>query len=283
MEILTGIKETKQLIKLKKELGMKVGFVPTMGYLHEGHLSLIEQAKKENDFVVVSIFVNPTQFGQGEDFDRYPRDLERDVQLAEKAGANMIFAPEVREMYPTGYQTYVEVENATKYLCGKSRPGHFRGVTTVVNKLFNIINPDKAYFGQKDAQQTIVIKKMVNDLNMDTEAIVCPIIRESDGLAMSSRNFYLNQEERNQALVLNRSLQIAKDSINKGEKSARVIKEQIIHLINEQPLANIDYVEIVSGETLEEVDEIKGNIFIALAVKFGQTRLIDNIMMEVTQ
>jgi pantoate--beta-alanine ligase len=252
-----------------------------MGFLHEGHLSLIRAAKKENDLVVVSIFVNPTQFGVGEDFEAYPRDLDNDAKLSEAAGADVIFNPSISEMYPEKYQTYVEVLEITNKLCGLSRPTHFKGVTTVVNKLFNIVEPDRAYFGQKDAQQVAVIQKMVRDLNMNVDIIPCPIVREVDGLAMSSRNTYLNLEQRNAALVLSKSLFTAKDMINKGNRDAVEIKEAIIKMINSEPLAAIDYVEIVDALTLNDITTIKDSILIALAIKIGRTRLIDNILVEV--
>lgn len=281
MLVFTSINEIKDYLKKEKALGKTVGFVPTMGYLHNGHQSLINSAKKENDIVVVSIFVNPTQFGINEDFDKYPRDLANDQLLAAEAGADLIFAPSNDEMYPKGYQTFVEVNELTKTLCGKSRPTHFRGVTTVVSKLFNIINPSKAYFGQKDAQQVIVIKRMVKDLNMDIEIVICPIIREADGLAMSSRNVYLSKEAREQAIVLSYSLNYAREMIIKGERDAEKIKNKIISLINQKPFADIDYVSIVDTETLFELKQIDGTILIALAVKFDETRLIDNIIVEV--
>lgn len=277
----TNIDEIKNYLKEKKKRGNVIGFVPTMGYLHKGHQSLIERARQESDIVVVSIFVNPTQFGVGEDFDKYPRDLVNDQLFAAEAGADLIFAPSIAEMYPNGYQTYVEVNHLTKTLCGKSRPTHFRGVTTVVAKLFNIISPDKAYFGQKDAQQVIVIKRMVKDLNMESDIVICPIIREIDGLALSSRNVYLTKEAREQATVLSYSLNYAREMINKGERDAEVIKNNIKQIIKQKPLANIDYVSIVDTETLFELEQIKGTILIALAVKFEETRLIDNIIVEV--
>ena len=281
MIIIKTIKELKNIIRTNKKQGHSIGFVPTMGFLHEGHLSLIRAAKKENDLVVVSIFVNPTQFGVGEDFEAYPRDLDNDAKLSEAAGADVIFNPSISEMYPEKYQTYVEVLEITNKLCGLSRPTHFKGVTTVVNKLFNIVEPDRAYFGQKDAQQVAVIQKMVRDLNMNVDIIPCPIVREADGLAMSSRNTYLNPEQRNAALVLSKSLFTAKDMINKGSRDAVEIKEAIINMINSEPLAAIDYVEIVDALTLNDITTIKDSILIALAVKIGRTRLIDNILVEV--
>lgn len=281
MIIINTIKELKDIIKNYKKQNKTIGFVPTMGYLHEGHLSLIRAAKKENDFVVVSIFVNPTQFGIGEDFEAYPRDLDRDAKLSEAAGADVIFHPSISEMYPEKYQTFVEVVEITNKLCGISRPTHFKGVTTVVNKLFNIVEPDKAYFGQKDAQQVVVIQKMVKDLNMNVEIISCPIVREEDGLAMSSRNTYLNSEERKAALILSKSLFAARDMINKGCTDAMEIKEAIIKMISSEPLAVIDYVEIVDALNLNDIATLKSRVLIALAVKIGKTRLIDNIQVEV--
>lgn len=262
-----------------------LGLVPTMGYLHEGHISLIERAKKENNLVVVSIFVNPTQFGPNEDFEKYPRDLERDMKLAAEAGADFVFNPEVAEMYPSGASTAVEVGGyITKKLCGASRPTHFKGVTTVVNMLFNITGPDRAYFGQKDAQQAVVIKKMVRDLHMPVEIIVCPIVRESDGLARSSRNVYLNKEERAEAPSLNRALEKAEEFLRSGSKgsfSTEKLIKTIEDEIEKQPLAKIDYVSILDGETLEDIECIVPGraALAAVAVRFGNTRLIDNRLL----
>jgi pantoate--beta-alanine ligase len=281
MIVIETIKELKDIIKSNRKQEKNIGFVPTMGFLHEGHLSLIRAAKKENELVIVSIFVNPTQFGVGEDFEAYPRDLERDAKLSESAGADVIFCPSVSEMYPDKYQTYVEVEGITNILCGLSRPTHFKGVTTVVNKLFNIVEPDKAYFGQKDAQQVAVIQKMVRDLNINVEVIPCPIVREADGLAMSSRNTYLTPEQRKAALVLSKSLFAAQDMIKKGCTDASAVKELIVSMISSEALTVIDYVEIVDALSLDSITTIKNSILIALAVKVGRTRLIDNIRMEV--
>lgn len=281
MIIIETIKALKNLVQDYKKQGKTIGFVPTMGFLHQGHLSLIETAKKENDLVIVSIFVNPTQFGVGEDFEAYPRDLDRDVKLSESAGADVIFCPSISEMYPEKYQTYVEVMEITNKLCGISRPTHFKGVTTVVNKLFNIVEPHKAYFGQKDAQQVAVIKKMVNDLNMNVEIIPCPIVREADGLAMSSRNTYLNPEQRAAALILSKALFTARDMINKGCIDAVEIKETMTSMISSEPLTAIDYIEILDALSLNEIKILKGSVLIALAVKIGRTRLIDNILLEV--
>ncbi|MDF2545277.1 MAG: pantoate--beta-alanine ligase [Anaerosolibacter sp.] len=281
MKIVETVKQIREEVARARQEGKKVGFVPTMGYLHEGHASLIQRAKAENEFVVVSIFVNPTQFGVGEDFETYPRDLERDSEIAEQAGANIIFHPTVGEMYPLGYRTYVDVEGITSKLCGASRPGHFRGVTTIVSKLFHMVKADRAYFGQKDAQQVAVIQQMVRDLNMDIEIVPCPIVREADGLAMSSRNTYLNPSERQAALILSKSLFEAQGRIDHGEHDAGKLGLWIKENIQTEPLAKIDYVEIVDAVTLEEIEEIKGDVLIALAVRIGKTRLIDNIRLEV--
>ena len=256
--------------------GKEVGFVPTMGYLHEGHLSLIRRARSENDVVVVSIFVNPTQFGPNEDFDRYPRDLRRDEELCKREGVDFIFYPSVEEMYPEGFSTFVEVEKLTENLCGKSRPGHFRGVATVVIKLLNIVHPTRAYFGEKDFQQLQVIKRLVRDLNIPVEIVGCPIVREEDGLAMSSRNVYLNKEERKSALSLYQGLRLAKELFERGERNPSVIRKTVEEFILSHPKTKIDYVEIVSPEDLKPVKEVKEGDVIALAVFVGKTRLIDN-------
>lgn len=269
-------------VKKHRKQGKQIGLVPTMGYLHEGHLSLVREALKTCDVVIVSIFVNPLQFGAGEDYEDYPRDLTRDCQLAEKEGVAAIFNPKVTEMYPAGgFFTYVEVEGLTEGLCGKSRPGHFRGVTTVVNKLFNIVQPDRAYFGQKDAQQAVVIQRMVQDLNLPVQIVVVPIVREPDGLAMSSRNVYLSPPERKAALVLNRSIKKAVQMIASGERNAQVLLKAMEIEIESEPLAKIDYIEIVGAKDLKPVEVLQGQVLIALAVYIGKTRLIDNCMMEV--
>lgn len=282
MEIIRDIKTLREVVKAKKRQGFSIGFVPTMGYLHAGHMSLVKAAKADTDFVVTSIFVNPTQFGEGEDLDAYPRDLEGDQAQLEKEKVDILFYPSVEEMYPEGYSTYVEVEgDMTGVLCGSSRPGHFKGVATVVTKLFNMVSPDKAFFGQKDAQQVSVIERMVKDLNMDVEIIPCPIHREADGLAMSSRNTYLSEKERKDALVLSSSLFMAKDLIEKGERSAETIIERIIDKIKSVDYAIIDYVEIVDALTLNKIEELQGEILIAIAVKIGKPRLIDNLRLEV--
>ena len=256
-----------------------VGFVPTMGYLHEGHLFLARRAKAENDFSVVSIFVNPTQFGPKEDFARYPRDPDRDLALLEKERTDLVLMPPVEEMYPPGISTWVDVENVTKTLEGAARPGHFRGVATVVAKLFNIVEPAKAYFGEKDAQQVVVIKKMVTDLNMNLEVVVVPTQREPDGLAMSSRNVYLNPQERQAAVVLWKSMRLAQGSWQKGERDAEKLRHEMVGLIKKEPLARIDYVSIADPGTLEELTQIKGPALISMAVYVGKTRLIDNMTL----
>ncbi|WP_077369120.1 pantoate--beta-alanine ligase [Anaerosalibacter sp. Marseille-P3206] len=276
MRVINSIEEIK---KIKRD-NISIGFVPTMGYLHEGHISLIKKAKEENDIVITSIFVNPTQFGPNEDFEKYPRDESRDLQKCEENGCDIVFLPQVDEMYPDSFLTFVQVEELGKGLCGKSRPTHFRGVTTVLTKLFNIVKPDRAYFGQKDAQQLVIVKKMVEDLNMDVEIIGCPIVREADGLAISSRNTYLSPEERNDALFLNKSLKLAKNIIENGEKNISIIKNEMEKAILSGNNNAIDYIEFVDTKTLNPVSEIKDNVLIAIAVKVGKTRLIDNIVVE---
>lgn len=280
MRVVKTVSEIREQVKSWKSEGLKVALVPTMGYLHEGHMSLIKRASKENDKVVVSIFVNPTQFGPNEDLEDYPRDLEKDKLTCEESGASIIFNPEPYEMYVDGFCTYVETENLTKELCGKSRPIHFRGVCTVVSKLFNIVSPHRAYFGQKDAQQLAVIKRMVKDLNFDVEIIGCPIIRESDGLAKSSRNVYLSLEERKAATILNKALSNSKELLLNGETDSNILKEFIVNEINKENLADIDYVEIVDNKTIEKIDSIEDEVLVAVAVKFGNTRLIDNFIFK---
>lgn len=270
----------KQVAEWKKE-GLTVGLVPTMGFLHEGHASLVEKAASMCDKVVASDFVNPTQFGPGEDLETYPRDFEHDCRLLEAHGCDMVFYPAVSEMYAPDAATFVEVvDDMPKQLCGKTRPIHFRGVCTVVSKLFNIVTPDKAFFGQKDAQQLAIIKKMVRDMSYGIEIIGCPIIREEDGLAKSSRNTYLNAEERQAALVLSRSIAHAQQMIAEGEKDAVKIVEAMKAMITAEPLAVIDYVEAVSNDTLMAVDRIEGSVLVAMAVYIGKTRLIDNFIVE---
>ena len=276
MKVVETIPEMK---KVRRALKEPVGFVPTMGYLHEGHISHVREAKKENGSVVVSIYVNPTQFGPKDDLSKYPRDLERDLTMLENAGTDVVFFPSDKEMYPVGYDTWVEVDKLTKRLEGASRPTHFRGVTTIVTKLFNIVEADNAYFGQKDAQQALVIQKMVKDLNMNVRVVIGTTIREPDGLAMSSRNVYLTPEQRKQATVLNHSLQLAKDVHTRGERNADNIKKHMIALIQKEPLAVIDYISIANPETLEELETIQGKALVSMVVKFGNTRLLDNIML----
>lgn len=276
MRISGKIDEVRTQVKEWKKQGLSVALVPTMGYLHEGHKSLMERARKENDKVVVSIFVNPMQFGPGEDLDSYPRDLDRDSKICEQAGVDLIFHPEVEEMYGPDFSGYVDMHTLPEKLCGASRPVHFRGVQTVVTKLFHIIPADKAYFGQKDAQQLAIIRRMVMDLNFDIEIIGCPIIREEDGLAKSSRNTYLSEEERKQAVILNQSLNAAMEAIHGGETDAKTVKEIIVQTLNSCPLAKIDYVEVVSFDTIQPIEKVEGAVLIAIAVYIGTTRLIDN-------
>lgn len=282
MQILKTKAEVRQMIARARKEGKTIGFVPTMGYLHNGHLSLMAIAKKENDLVVASIFVNPTQFGPNEDFAKYPRDLQRDANLVKNIGVDIIFAPEVEEMYgPSGALTYVDINQLSDNLCGAKRPGHFRGVCTVVTKLFNIIQPDRAYFGQKDAQQALIIKRMTQDLDIPVEVKTLPTVRESDNLAMSSRNVYLNPEERKAALVLSGSLAMAEEMIRGGERNAQTVVDAITQKIGAEPLARIDYISAVSAETVQPIAILEGQVLIALAVFFGKTRLIDNLMLHV--
>jgi len=282
MKIVSTVKEVREQVKIWKKEGKSVGFVPTMGYLHEGHESLIKRAVAENDEVVVSIFVNPMQFGPTEDLASYPRDLKADSKLCENAGAKLIFHPEPEEMYDSGFCSYVDMNGLTDALCGLSRPIHFRGVCTVVNKLFNIVAPDKAYFGEKDAQQLAVVKRMVKDLNMDIEIVGCPIIREEDGLAKSSRNTYLSSESRKSAVILSKAIFMGKKMIEDGERNANNVIDAMKDMINSVPLTNIDYVEIVDVNTMKSIDVIAGEILCAIAVNVGnEARLIDNFMMTV--
>jgi pantoate--beta-alanine ligase len=276
MEVVKTIAGIKQL---RKQIAGPVGFVPTMGYLHEGHLSLVEKAKKENDSVFVSIYVNPTQFGPKEDFRKYPRDTRRDLGMLEPL-ADVVFMPDDKEMYPEGYDSWVEVKGITEVLEGAVRPGHFKGVTTVVNKLFNIVEPTRAYFGQKDAQQVAVLKKMVNDLNMNVEMVACPTVREPDGLALSSRNTYLTTEQRNAAAVLYKSLQLARELVTNGETDVAEIRVQMTDLIKKEPLADIEFISVADNATLKELHRLKLPALVSMAVKFGRTRLIDNIVLE---
>lgn len=278
MEIITTVEGVRKQVKEWRKEGLTVGLVPTMGYLHEGHKSLIDKAVAENDRVVVSVFVNPIQFGPSEDLASYPRDLERDAELCEKAGANVIFHPEDSEMYFDDFCTYVDMDDLTKGLCGKTRPTHFRGVCTVVSKLFHIVAPDRAYFGQKDAQQLAVIRRMVRDLNFDLEIVGCPIVREEDGLAKSSRNTYLNAEERKAAVVLHKGLTEGEKLLEAGEKDAAKVIAAVREVIEKEPLAKIDYVELVDWNTLKPVNAVKDTVLMAVAVYIGKTRLIDNVI-----
>lgn len=266
---------------MQKKRGKRIGFVPTMGALHQGHLSLIRLAKKHSDFVVVSIFVNPTQFGPKEDFKKYPRNLKKDAALCQSAGADLIFAPMPEEIYPQGFSTYVNVEGLTQGLCGASRPGHFRGVATVVSKLFNIVQPDIAVFGQKDAQQLAVIRQITKDLDLPVKIIGAPIVRERDGLAMSSRNAYLTPEERKQAVALSRALKLAELKVRNGVKDVKAVKAEMIKLLkHDAPLGKIDYIEIVDKDTLGKINKIVvKKTLLALAIKFPNARLLDNIQL----
>ena len=270
----------RRLVKAARGAHKRIGFVPTMGALHVGHVSLIEAAAKDCDFVVVSIFVNPTQFGPAEDFEKYPRPLEADLRICRKAGVDVVFAPAPREMYPAENLAWVNVEKLTEPLCGRSRPGHFRGVATVCAKLFNIVGPDVAYFGQKDAQQAIVIKRMVADLNMPLEIVVCPTVREPNGLAVSSRNQYLSQQQKENAASIYRSLQRCRRMVDGGVTDARRIVDEMRKVLHEVPSIQIEYVSIVDAETLESIETVAGRVLVAVAVRIGGTRLIDNILLD---
>lgn len=279
MKIVGTVKEVREQVKEWKKQGLSVGFVPTMGYLHEGHKSLMDAARKGNDKVVVSIFVNPMQFGPTEDLATYPRDLDHDAALCESAGVDLIFHPEAEEMYEKDFCSFVDMTGLTEELCGKTRPIHFRGVCTVVNKLFNIVTPDHAYFGQKDGQQLAVIKRMVRDLNMDIEIVGCPIVREEDGLAKSSRNTYLSHEERKAALILSKTVALGKE-LAKTEKDANKVVEAMKKNIETEPLAKIDYVEAVDALSMAPVEKLEGTCMLAMAVYIGKTRLIDNTLIN---
>ena len=281
MTIAQTIQETRNTIKEWRRQGYTIGLVPTMGYLHDGHASLMKKAKESCQKVVVSIFVNPMQFGANEDLSTYPRDLEADSRLCESLGVDLIFHPSVEEMYAPGFCSFVDMTGLTKELCGKSRPIHFRGVCTVVTKLFNIVTPDKAFFGQKDAQQLAVIKRMTADLNMDIEIVGCPIIREEDGLARSSRNVYLNKEERQAALILSKTIQLGQRMVQQGTRSASQLLAAMKASLKSEPLARIDYVEAVSMDTIQPIDTLQGQVLVAMAVFIGKTRLIDNFIVEV--
>ncbi len=283
MIVLTHISEVKAAIREEKDAGRRIGLVPTMGFLHEGHLSLVRESLRRTGFTVVSLFVNPTQFGPKEDFREYPRDLDRDREVLEKLGVDVLFIPGEKEMYPEGYRTFVEVKDLQDKLCGRSRPGHFRGVCTVVLKLFHIVDPDEAFFGQKDAQQALILKKMVRDLNLAVDIRVLPIVRDEDGLALSSRNVYLKGEQRLAALCLVKSLREAEHLLRTGERKSAAILKRMEQVVGSEPLARIDYIEIVDLENLEPLDKIEKEALIALAVFIGRVRLIDNMIIQVEE
>ena len=279
MKVVKTIQEAREIIAAWRKEGLSVGLVPTMGYLHEGHQSLIAKSVSQNDRTVVSVFVNPIQFGPNEDLEAYPRDLNRDMQLVEATGGDLIFKPEPSEMYPPHFTSFIDTTETTELLCGAVRPIHFRGVCTVVGKLFNIVRPDRAYFGEKDAQQLATIRRFVRDLNFGIEIVPCPIVREADGLAKSSRNTYLNPAERQAALILSKSLKLGKEAIENGEKDAKKVIEIIKANLATEPLARIDYVEVVDFENIQRVDTISGETLVAIAVYIGKTRLIDNFII----
>ena len=280
MKVYKGISELRNTIASIKKNSRLIGFIPTMGYLHEGHVSLIRKARLDTDCVVVSIFVNPIQFGPKEDFKRYPRDLDRDLKLCKANAVDIVFAPDAKSIFPEDFLTYVNVEGLSDVLCGSSRPGHFKGVTTIVAKLFNIVRPNIAYFGQKDAQQAVVIEKMVKDLNMPLRIRVMPTVREKDGLAMSSRNIYLKPEERKEALSLYKSLKLAEELYKKGERNPEAIISKMRNLILRHRDLNIDYISIVDINTLKTIDRISGKALVAVAAWVGKTRLIDNVVLK---
>ena len=280
MEIVKTVGEIRDIVKAWRREGLTVGLVPTMGYLHEGHQSLIARSAAQNDRTVVSVFVNPIQFGPNEDLEAYPRDIERDKAAVVAAGGDVIFHPEPEEMYPPHFTSFVDTTETTELLCGAVRPVHFRGVCTVVSKLFNIVQPDRAYFGQKDAQQLATIKRFVRDLNFDIEIVPCPIVREEDGLAKSSRNTYLNPQERKAALILSKSLTIGRQLVEAGERDANVVATAIRPHLETEPLAKVDYVEVVDFETVQRVNRIAGETLVAIAVYIGKTRLIDNFIVN---
>ncbi len=280
MMIAYTVEEVRKQVKAWKKEGLSVGFVPTMGYLHEGHASLMKRAVEENDRVVASVFLNPIQFAPNEDLESYPRDFDADCKLCDSIGVSLVFHPEPSEMYAEDFCTSVNMDILTKTLCGVTRPTHFSGVCTVVNKLFNIVTPDRAYFGQKDAQQLAVIRRMVRDLNMDIEVVGCPIIREEDGLAKSSRNTYLNPEERKAGLILSKAIFMGQKMVEDGETSAKVVRDAMVEKIESEPLAKIDYVEVVDGLTMQPIDSIKHPTLVAIAVYIGKTRLIDNFIVD---
>ena len=280
MKIVKDIYKMKTYAKIMKKDNKLIGFVPTMGYLHEGHLNLIRTARKQSDIVIVSIFVNKLQFGPKEDFDAYPRDPEGDENLAKSCGADVIFYPDEKDMYPKGFSTYVDVENLTNNLCGKSRPGHFKGVTTVVAKLFEIVKPDIAYFGQKDAQQAFIVKRMIEDLNMDITLKIMPIVREEDGLAMSSRNVYLKSSERKEATQIYKSLEEARELVNSGENDSKEVAKKVRNVLQKTPSLKIDYISLVDVNSLQDVSKINNETLLAVAAFAGKTRLIDNIILN---
>lgn len=281
MKVIKTIQEMKDLSSKARKAGNLIAFVPTMGYFHEGHLSLMREGRRRGDLLVVSLFVNPTQFGPNEDFQHYPRDFERDRKMAEEVGVDVLFAPEIEEMYPPDHQTLVRVEKVTRNLCGRSRPNHFQGVTTVVLMFFEIVMPHLALFGEKDYQQLITIRQMVKDLHMNVEIVGMPTIREADGLAMSSRNTYLLPEERKVACTLYRSLQRARQRLEQGIRKADSIISELREILQSEPLLRIDYIQICDADTLEEVDQIEGDVVIALAAYLGRTRLIDNLIYRI--
>ncbi|OGL44922.1 MAG: pantoate--beta-alanine ligase [Candidatus Schekmanbacteria bacterium RBG_16_38_11] len=281
MKIVKLKKEMKKIAEGLRKSRCSIGFVPTMGFLHQGHMSLVEQAKKDCDKVVVSIFVNPIQFGKGEDFKSYPRDISSDFLKCKNGGADIIFLPSTEDIYPKGFQTYVDVSRLSKYLCGISRPGHFAGVATVVLKLFNIVKPHRAYFGEKDYQQILIIKQMVTDLDVDVKIINMPIVREADGLAMSSRNRYLTKVQRERARILNDALGMGERLIKEGERNPKKVVKELRGMILSQKIGEIDYISICAPDTLEELVEIRGKVLIALAVKIGRARLIDNRLIGI--
>jgi len=279
MQIITDINEMRHFSRDAKKKGKSIAFVPTMGYLHQGHASLLKKARNIGDVLVMSIFVNPAQFGLNEDYAAYPRDMARDTALAEANKADVVFYPAAQEMYPDGFQTYVDVKDLSRHLCGLSRPGHFRGVATVVVKLFSIVKPDIALFGEKDFQQAVIIKRVAQDLNMDVDIITMPTVREADGIAMSSRNSYLNKEERKAASCLYNAIKKGKDIFDNGVRNTDVILKEAMNIIKNEPLAAIDYIKVCDMNTLEDLDVIQNNALLALAVKIGKTRLIDNCML----
>jgi len=279
MKLITDIKEMQRVSEGARRAGKTIAFVPTMGYLHEGHLSLLKEGRKRGDLLVMSIFVNPTQFGPGEDYEAYPRDMERDIKMVEDVGVDIVFSPDASVMYPQGFQTYVVVEELTKGLCGAFRPGHFRGVATIVLKLFNIVRPSIAIFGEKDFQQLVMVRRMVEDLNMDIEIIGMPTVREGDGLAMSSRNSYLNPAERKAAQAIYKALLKGREAFGVGIKDSETILKEVRKVIEGEPLVMIDYIKLCNLDTLEDIDMVEGKALLAIAVRIGKARLIDNLIL----